>query len=205
MAHSKTQSYDELREGILKQIEGKFEKKLEEDMQQFSSSGQPLPVSVSSDVSAKFQQTFSNYLATAFDIVFGNEIISAVSTKEQKEQSNESSKDSDEHNLSVTNEQLQEMDNSVTKVARRRKEYPKKCSKFLEKTLELQAKTAEKIRVNVNNVELLEEDGETEEESKNNEIQEKLGDLQTSVRKHIQKSVRIESSLRMLAETVSNE
>ena len=168
MAQSKDGSFDELRENILRQIEGKFDTKLKEGMQQFSSSGQPLPHSITADVSAKFQQTFSNYLGTAFDIVFGNEILSA---NEQKEQLTENSNSPDQHNLSVTNEQLQEMDNSVTKIARRRKEYPKKCSKFLEKTLELQAKAAEKIRVNVNSVEHLEEDGVTEEEFNNTEIQ----------------------------------
>jgi hypothetical protein len=200
----KQQVKKELREGILRQIEGKFKTKLKKDIQQFSPSGQPLSPSVTSDVSAKFQQTFSNYLATAFDIVFGNDIISAISANEKKEQISQNS-NNDQLNLSVTNEQLQEMDNSVTKVARRRKEYPKKCSKFLEKTLELQAKTAEKIRVNVNNVEPLEENGVTEEEFNDTEIQEKLGELQSSVRKQIQKSVRIEGSLRMLRETVATE
>ena len=202
MAQPKDGSLEELREGILREIEDKFDAKMKKDMEQFSSSGQPLADSITVDVSAKFQQTFSNYLATAFDIVFGDEIIAA---NKENEKCTENSNSPDQHNLSVTNEQLQEMDNSVTKVARRRKEYPKKCSKFLEKTLELQAKTAEKIRVNVNNVDPLVEDEVAEEEFNDTEIQEKLGELQTSVRKQIQKSVRIEGSLRMLRETVSTE
>ena len=106
--------------------------------------------------------------------------------------------EADQHDLSVTNEQLQEMDNSVTKVARRRKEYPKKCTKFLEKTLEYQLRAAEKIRVNVNSVEPLVEE-EVLEES-NTKLHESLENLQVTVRKGIQKSVRIEGSLQMLRE-----
>ena len=90
------------------------------------------------------------------------------------------------------------MDNSVTKVARRRKEYPKKCTKFLEKTLEYQLRAAEKIRVNVNSVEPLVEE-EVLEES-NTKLHESLENLQVTVRKGIQKSVRIEGSLQMLRE-----
>lgn len=193
MALQKDSTVDELREDILKQIEGEFDTKLKKKIQQFSPSGQPLPLSITSDVAAKFQQTFSNYLATAFDIVFSNELISAVSANEKEEKTDKSA-ELDQNNLSVTNEQLQEMDNSVTKIARRRKMYPKKCSQFLEKTLELQAKAAEKIRVNVNNVEPLEQEDEcaTEEEFNVIEMQEKQEALQSYVRKQIQKSVRIE-------------
>ena len=111
----------------------------------------------------------------------------------------------DLQNLSVTNEQLQEMDNSVLKVARRRKDYPKKCTKFLEKTLEFQTKAAEKIAVSVNSVEPLKETQVQGNPSDCNAFQGELNDLQSAVRKEIQKCVRIESSLRILGETVSTE
>ena len=200
MAPTKEDNFDDLREGILKDIKKKYEEKLLEEIEQFSSSGRPVPPSVAADVTAKFQETFSRYLTTAFDVVVGEEITS-ISENEEKENSDGNTNNSDEHNLSVTNEQLQEMDNCVTKVARRRKEYPKKCTKFLEKSLELQAKSADKIRVNVNNVEPLEEGKRVEEDSKNKEIEQELEELKSTVRKQIQKSVRIESSLRMLAES----
>ena len=200
MAPTKEDSLEDLRDDILKEIKAKYEKKLEEEIQKFSS-GKPVPPSVAADVKAKFQQTFSGYLATAFDVVIGKEI-SSVLENEGKENSDGNANTSDQHNLSVTNEQLQEMDNSVTKVARRRKEYPKKCTKFLEKTLELQAKSADKIRVTVNNVEQLEE-SEGIEASKCKDLEPELEELQSSVRKQIQKSVRIESSLRMMEESVN--
>jgi len=205
MAQLKEESFEELRESILTKIKCNYDTRLNEETEHFSSSGKPLTPSIISDVNAKFQQTFSTYLATAFDIVFGNEIMSSISVPEETEKPSENENHSDQHNLSVTNEQLQEMDDLVTKVARRRKTYPKKCTHFLEKTLEFKAKAAEKIRVNVNNVEPLEEDGALEEKFDNNELQEKLEELQSSVRKQIQKSVRIESSLRMLGETRSTD
>ena len=200
MAPTKEDNFDDLREGILKDIKKKYEEKLQEEIKQFSSSGRSVPPSVPADVTAKFQETFSRYLTTAFDVVVGDEMAS-ISENEEKENSDKNANNSDEHNLSVTNEQLLEMDNCVTKVARRRKEYPKKCTKFLEKSLELQAKSADKIRVNVNNVEPLEEGEGLEEDSKNKEIEQELEELKSTVRKQIQKSVRIESSLRMLGES----
>ena len=199
MAPTKHDNYDDLREGILKNIKKKYEKKLLEEIEVFSSSGTTVPPSVAADVSAKFQETFSRYLTTAFDVVVGEEIAS-ISKQEEKENATVNANNPDEHNLSVTNEQLQEMDNCVTKVARRRKEYPKKCTKLLQKSLELQAKSAEQIRVNINNVEQL-ESGSLDEEPKNKEIEQELEELQSTVRKQIQKSVRIESSLRMLGES----
>ena len=83
-------------------------------------------------------------------MIIGNEILSNLSQNEKGTQKEHSNDPDDQHDMSVTNEQLQEMDNSVLKVARRRKEYPKKCTKFLEKTLECQGKAAEKITVSVN-------------------------------------------------------
>jgi hypothetical protein len=201
MAPTKDDNFDDLREGILKDIKTKYEKKLLEEIELFSSSDRLVPASVAADVSAKFQETFSRYLTTAFDVVVGEEIAS-ISEHDEKENSDGNANNSDQHNLSVTNEQLQEMDNCVTKVARRRKEYPKKCTKLLERSLELQAKSADKIRVNVNNVEPLEERGGLEDDSKNKEIEQELEELQSTVRKQIQKSVQIESSLRILGESV---
>ena len=206
MASQKEMTVEEFREDILRQIEDRFDTKLKKEVQQFSPSGQPLPVSITSEVTTKFQQTFANYLATAFDIVFSKEL-TAVDSANRQEENTEKVAESDQHNLSVTNEQLQEMDNSVTKIARRRKMYPKKCSQFLEKSLELQAKAAEKIRVNVNNVEPLEQEDESAKREECNviDIQEKQEELQSFVRKQIQKSVRIEGSLRMLGETAPSK
>lgn len=198
------ESFEELREGILKEIKCNYDTRLKEETERFSSSGKPLTPSMISDVSAKFQQTFSTYLTTAFDIVFSNDLISSTSIHKEAEKLSENKKNSDEHNSSVTNEQLQGMDNLVTEVARRRKTYPKKCTHFLEKTLEYKAKAAERIRVNVNNVEALEED-DLEEKSDNHELQGKLEELQSSVRKQIQKSVRIENAFRMLDEPMLTE
>ena len=197
--------YDSFRQSILDNINSNFQRRVNEEIKDFSKDKQ-VPRDIEKDVSAKFQQTFSNYLATAFDIVIGNEILSNLSQNEKDDKQKEGSNDTDDqHDMSVTNEQLQEMDNSVLKVARRRKEYPKKCTKFLEKTLECQGKAAEKITVSVNSVEPL-KDSEVQENSTNcNDLQEKLNELQSSVRKQIQKSVRIESSLRILGETESYE
>ena len=62
-----------------------------------------------------------------------------------------------------------------------------------------------KIKVNIDNVELLNEPDIPEKLPNCQDLQEKLNDLQSSVRKQIQKSVRIESSLRILGESVPYE
>ena len=200
MSEKSIKSYDDLRQNILEEINSTFKKKVNDEIKALSNE-KPLPPEVAKEVSAKFQQKFSNYLATAFDIVIGNDMVSNLTANNK-----ESTKNSDDqHNLSVTNEQLQEMDNSIIKVARRRKEYPKKCTKYLEKTLEFQGKAAEKIKVNIDNVELLDDPDVPEILPNCHDLQEKLNDLQSSVRKQIQKSVRIESSLRILEDSVPYE
>ena len=204
MADQDVKCYDNFRQNILDNINFNFQKRVNEEIKDFSKDKQ-VPRDIEKDVSAKFQQTFSNYLATAFDIVIGNEILSNLSQNEKDTQKEHSNDPDDQHDMSVTNEQLQEMDNSVLKVARRRKEYPKKCTKFLEKTLECQGKAAEKITVSVNSVEPLKESEGQENATNCNDLQEKLNELQSSVRKQIQKSVRIEGSLRILGEAESYE
>ena len=201
MAQPKERSYEELRESIIAEAKNTLQKEIDTELQQFD---KPLTPEIISEVTAKFHQTYTNYLRTAFDVVFQNELLSVEDNDDVEILSNGKSNtvaehvEADQHDLSVTNEQLQEMDNSVTKVARRRKEYPKKCTKFLEKTLEYQLRAAEKIRVNVNSVEPLVEE-EVLEES-NTKLHESLENLQVTVRKGIQKSVRIEGSLQMLRE-----
>ena len=200
MAQPKEGSYEEVRESIIAEAKNALQKEIETELKQFD---KPLTPEIISEVTAKFHQTYTNYLRTAFDVVFQNELLSVEDNDDVVVLGNGKSNvaehvEADQHDLSVTNEQLQEMDNSVTKVARRRKEYPKKCTKFLEKTLEYQLRAAEKIRVNVNSVEPLVEE-EVLEES-NAKLHESLENLQVTVRKGIQKSVRIEGSLQMLRE-----
>ena len=200
MAQLKEGSYEEVRESIIAEAKNALQKEIETELKQFD---KPLTPEIISEVTAKFHQTYTNYLRTAFDVVFQNELLSVEGNDDVVVLGNGKSNvaehvEADQHDLSVTNEQLQEMDNSVTKVARRRKEYPKKCTKFLEKTLEYQLRAAEKIRVNVNSVEPLVEE-EVLEES-NAKLHESLENLQVTVRKGIQKSVRIEGSLQMLRE-----
>ena len=200
MAQPKEGSYEEVRESIIAEAKNALQKEIETELKQFD---KPLTPEIISEVTAKFHQTYTNYLRTAFDVVFQNELLSVEGNDDVVVLGNGKSNvaehvEADQHDLSVTNEQLQEMDNSVTKVARRRKEYPKKCTKFLEKTLEYQLRAAEKIRVNVNSVEPLVEE-EVLEES-NTKLHESLENLQVTVRKGIQKSVRIEGSLQMLRE-----
>merc|ERR1712126_600127 len=103
-----------------------------------------------------------------------------------------------------TDEQLQEMDDNIINVARRRKHYPKKCTQYLDKTLECQAKAAVKIKVSVDSVQTLKEPEPIKKSPMDsNDQQQKLNDLQSSVRKKIQKSVRLESALKIIGETQS--
>ena len=58
----------------------------------------------------------------------------------------------DELNLSVTDEDLQNLDNANTLVTRYRKIKPPKCTLLLEKTLKLQVDALHKIKTNVHGV-----------------------------------------------------
>ena len=58
----------------------------------------------------------------------------------------------DELNLSVTDEDLQNLDNANTLVTRYRKIKPPRCTLLLEKTLKLQVESLHKIKTNVHGV-----------------------------------------------------
>jgi len=205
MANQDVKKYENFRQNMLDDINTTFQKRIDEELKELSKD-KSLPQDVKKDVSTKFKQTFSNYLATAFDIVIGNERTSNLSTNEKETENGSSNYLNDQHNLSVTDEHIQEMDDSIVKVASRRKQYPKKCTQLLDKTLEYQAKAAVKIKVSVNSVQTLKEPEPIKETpTDGNDQQQKLNDLQSSVRKQIQKSVRLESALKILGETQSYE
>jgi hypothetical protein len=90
----------------------------------------------------QYRTTFSNFLSTAFDVGFRNEL----SSKPDVSAEAQSNSPDDFHNLSVTDDDLQNLDNSVSFVCRQRKIYPGKCVLLLEKSLQAQAEAAEKIR-----------------------------------------------------------
>ena len=85
MASGNANSYDDLRQNILQSINSTFENKVNEEIKMFFGD-KPIPPNIAKDVSTKFQHTFTNYLATAFDLAIGNEIMSNLSSNEEDTQ-----------------------------------------------------------------------------------------------------------------------
>ena len=93
------------------------------------------------ELRTKYETWFSNYLSTAFDVVFRNELSLKSDTAGAEVRDHE-----ELLNLSVTDDDLQNLDNAVTNVCRLRKLYPGKCAALLEKSLQIQTEAAERIR-----------------------------------------------------------
>ena len=73
MAQPKEGSYEEVRESIIAEAKNALQKEIETELKQFD---KPLTPEIISEVTAKFHQTYTNYLRTAFDVVFQNELLS---------------------------------------------------------------------------------------------------------------------------------
>ncbi len=148
----------DFREQILKELLAKFDSRLDESIDSFTDEIRQEDIDV---VKAKYTNAFHNFLATAFDLAFQKELTSD-SNDSKANAADEESEAEFVHNLSVTDDDLQRLDDVVTQNACRRKLYPAKCALLLEKALKLQVESSAKIRTNVHVVDKI-KDGEDEE------------------------------------------
>ena len=90
-------------------------------------------------VKDKYRNAYKNFFTTAFDIAFQKELLAKLKENQKEEKNNSVEIIEDEDlNLSVTDEDLQKLDNANTLVTIYRKVKPPKCTLLLEKSLKLQ-------------------------------------------------------------------
>ena len=129
------------RDDILETLKDRFLARLQKSLEEGREPG--TSDSDLAELREQYRTSFSNYLSTAFDVVFRNEL----SLKSEQLGSGTEAKDPEELlNLSVTDDDLQNLDNAATNLCRLRKLYPGKCTALLERSLQIQIEAAEKIR-----------------------------------------------------------
>ena len=121
--------FNKIRETALAKIFADFDVKLEETIENFNESDiRDEDIEV---VRGKYRNAFQNFFTTGFDTVFQKEFLDKVGAEgggiSQKDN------DKDQMNLSVTDEDLQKLDDANSRNAFYRKIYPAKCSLLLER------------------------------------------------------------------------
>jgi len=148
--------FNKIRETALAKIFADLEEKLEETIEKFNESDiRDEDIEL---VRGKYRNAFQNLFTTGFDTVFQKEFLDKGSVEgglSQKEN------DNDQMNLSVTDEDLQKLDDANSRNAFYRKVYPAKCSLLLERALKVQLEATNKLRTNVVAVECIENNTET--------------------------------------------
>lgn len=191
-------SKDQIRNAILQYVRRIFEDRIE------ALGGQDLQSEVGEEVKAKFIQKFNDYFTTAFDFGFKEELQGHSS---EPEDFNDRVAGAAGADLSVNDQQLQDMDNAIKSVSHRRKFYPARCSLFLDKTLKLQHDAEKKIACKVKAVEPL---STTEGfpadhlDQVDGYIQDQMGDLQSHARQAVTKAMKVERSTRILMSAQKN-
>ena len=151
---------------------------------------------IDEDVKLKFEQTFANYLGTGFDVVFRKDLQEVESGEGATTEG-----EKHEQDLSVNDEQLQEMDNAINATCSKRKFVPAQCSLFLDKTLKLQVDAAKRIKTKVRTVETLTVHNQAQlSNSKNidSQLREEVKDLMSLARTRDHKALKVEKTLKML-------
>ena len=107
---------------------------------------------------------------------------------------NQKENDNDQMNLSVTDEDLQKLDDANSRNAFYRKVYPAKCSLLLERALKVQLEATNKLRTNVVAVECIEKNTEvsnTESDKSILELNQESCSLLAKIKENIVKPLDI--------------
>jgi len=144
-----SEQFNKIREIALAKIFADFDSKLEGTIESFNESD------IRDDdieiVRGKYRNAFQNFFTTGFDIVFQKEFLDKISDEEDN-----SVEIINDLNLSVTDEDLQKLDDANSRNAFYRKVYPAKCSLLLERALKVQLESSSKLKTNVHAVEPIE-------------------------------------------------
>ena len=107
--------------------------------------------------------------------------------------------DDDDQDLSVNDQQLQEMDDAINSTCLKRKFEPAKCSLFLDKTLKLQLDAAAKVKTKVRSTGNLEPINLPSSESDSpDEVSEQVRELTSIARTREHKASKVEKAAQML-------
>ena len=174
----------EIREKALAEVFAEFEEKLEAAIVSFQDSDisdQDIEV-----VRSKFRNSFQNYFTTGFDTVFQKELVEKFKEPEE----------ADNLNLSVTDEDLQQLDDANNRNAFRRKVFPGKCNILLEKALKIQNESVNKIRTKVHAVEPLDDNTSEGEEDKESvvEVNKNFEGLESKLKESFDRLRRLETA-----------
>ena len=173
----------EIREQALADIFSDFERQLDNSIASFKDSD------VSDQdiefVRNKFKNAFQNYFTTGFDIVFQKELVEKFKETTEVEVQ--------DLNLSVTDEDLQKLDDANSRNAYFRKVFPGKCNLLLERALKIQTESVSKIKSKVHAVEPIESKIENGQNS-DLEINKEITELRTELRDNFDKIRRLENA-----------
>lgn len=179
----------EIREQALADIFSDFERQLDNSIASFKDSD------VSDQdiefVRNKFKNAFQNYFTTGFDIVFQKELVEKFKETTEVEVQ--------DLNLSVTDEDLQKLDDANSRNAYFRKVFPGKCNLLLERALKIQTESVSKIKSKVHAVEPIEDKSSCSVNVENGqnsdlEINKEITELRTELRDNFDKIRRLENA-----------
>ena len=150
-------------------------------------------------VRGKYRNAFQNLFTTGFDIVFQKEYLDKISDKEEAQQKQTECNDL---NLSVTDEDLQKLDDANSRNAFYRKVYPAKCSLLLERALKVQLESCSKLKTNVHAVESIENTNEASNPELNGdsivELSQESCSLLADIKENIDRLRRLETAQKIL-------
>ena len=188
--------FNKIRETALAKIFADLEEKLEETIENFNESDiRDEDIEL---VRGKYRNAFQNLFTTGFDTVFQKEFLDKGSVEgglSQKEN------DNDQMNLSVTDEDLQKLDDANSRNAFYRKVYPAKCSLLLERALKVQLEATNKLRTNVVAVECIENNTETSNAESDKSIlalNQESCSLLANIKENIDRLHRLESAQKII-------
>jgi len=150
-------------------------------------------------VKDKYRNAFKNYFTTAFDIAFQKDLVAKLKENSTSESDQSVEIIEDELNLSVTDEDLQNLDNANTLVTRYRKIKPPRCTLLLEKTLKLQVESLHKIKTNVHGVKPIDpEEAVVVSDKSSLELNQEYSKLRGDIKNELEKLRRFETAAQIL-------
>ena len=152
-------------------------------------------------VKDKYRNAYVNYFTTAFNIAFQKDLVAKLKENQASQEEEQSVEViEDDLNLSVTDEDLQKLDDANTYVAIYRKNKPAKCSLLLEKTLKLQFDAVNKIKVNVKGVPSIDSaEAEVTPNEFSLELNQEYSKLREEIRDELEKLRRFETAAQILS------
>ena len=140
----------------------------------------------------------SSSITTGFDLVFHKEFLGKISVEEGI---NQKENDNDQMNLSITDEDLQNLEDANVTNAFYRKVFPEKCNLLLEKALKVQFEATNKLKTNVVEVECIEKNtgaSSTEVNYSILELNKKSCSLLADIKENVERLHRLETAQKII-------